>query len=56
MQSVLDDAVERYQRDKLLDEINAAYAALRKDPKAWKAELAERALLENSIGDGLENE
>ena len=56
MQAVLDEAIEHYQRDKFLDEVNAAYAALRNDPKAWKAELAERALWDKTLADGLKDE
>jgi len=56
MQAVLDEAIEHYQRDKFLDEVNAAYAALRNDPKAWKAEQAERALWDNTLADGLDDE
>jgi predicted DNA-binding protein len=53
MQAVLDEAIEHYQRDKFLDEVNAAYATLRNDAVAWKEELAERALWDNAIADGL---
>jgi hypothetical protein len=56
MQAVLDEAIERYQRDKFLDEVNAAYANLRDDPKAWKEEQAERALWDKTLNDGLEKE
>ena len=35
---------------------NAAYAALRSDPKAWKAEQAERALWDKTLADGLKDE
>ena len=53
MQAVLDAAVEHYRRDKFLDEVNAAYSTLRSDPKGWKAELAERALWDKTLADGL---
>jgi hypothetical protein len=56
MQAVLDEAIEHYQRDKFLDEVNAAYADLRNDPKAWKEEQAERALWDKTLNDGLEKE
>jgi hypothetical protein len=46
VQIVLSEAIERYQRDKFLDEVNAAHAALRKDPKAWTEEQAERAAMD----------
>lgn len=56
MQAVLDEAIERYQRDTFLDEANAAYARLRKDAPLWKSELAERELWDRALMDGLENE
>jgi predicted DNA-binding protein len=56
MQAVLDEAIEHYQRDKLLDEMNAAYIALRDDPKAWKEEQVERALWDTTLADGLKDE
>jgi hypothetical protein len=56
MQAVLDEAIEHYQRDKFLDEVNAAYATLRSDPKAWKEEQAERALWDTTLADGLKDE
>ena len=56
MQTVLDDAIEHYQRDKFLDEVNAAYARLQADPIAWKEELDERLALDGTLMDGIENE
>ena len=56
MQAVLDEAIEHYQRDKFLDDVNAAFAKLRSDPKAWKEEQAERALWDKSLNDGIEAE
>jgi hypothetical protein len=56
MQAVLDEAVEYYQRDKFLDEVNAAFTNLRSDPKAWKEEHAERALWDKTLKDGIEPE
>lgn len=56
MQSVLDDVIEHYQRDKFLDEVNTAYANLRSDPKAWNEEQAERGLWDKTLDDGLKGE
>jgi predicted DNA-binding protein len=56
MQAVLDEAIEHYQRERFLDEVNAAYATLRKNPKAWKDELAERAAWDKTLTDGLKDE
>ena len=56
MQAILDEAVERYQREKFLDSVNAAFAALKSDPKAWKQELAERAIWDQTLSDGMDDE
>jgi predicted transcriptional regulator len=56
MQAVLDEAIGHYQREKFLDEVNAAYARLRTDPKAWKEELAERQIWDQALRDGIEKE
>ena len=53
MQTLLNETIEHDQRDKFLDEVNAAYAALRSDPKAWKEEQAERALWDKAHMDEL---
>jgi hypothetical protein len=55
MQAVLDEAIEHYQRNKFLDEVNAAYARLRNDPKAWKEEQGERTVWDKTLNDGLED-
>jgi len=55
MPEVLDEAVETLRRMRLLDETNRAFAALRNDPKAWQAELAEREAWEATLGDDLED-
>jgi len=56
MQTLLDEAIELYQREKFLDDVNAAFARLRSDPKAWKQEQAERALWDKTLSDGIEKE
>jgi len=56
MQAVLDKAIEHYRREKFLRDANADYAALRRNPKAWKEELKERALWEQTLSDGLAEE
>ena len=56
MQAVLDEAIEHYQREKFLDEVNAAFANLRSDTKAWKDEQSERTLWSKTLNDGLEKE
>jgi hypothetical protein len=47
----LERAVETI-RQQILDTTNAAYAALKEDPKAWRAELEERRLWEQTLSDG----
>ncbi len=56
MPDVLEQAVETLRRARLLDAANDAYRALREDPKAWKAELAERAAWEATLPDDLEDD
>ena len=55
MQRVLERAVENYRREQFFAELNATYARLQADPVAWEEELAERALLENTLADGLDD-
>jgi len=40
--------------NKFLEAANRSYAALRKDTKAWKAELEEREAWDATLSDGLE--
>lgn len=51
---VLDEAIRQYEKQRFLADCNAAYARLREDDKEWQNELEERALWENTLGDGLE--
>lgn len=53
MSVLLDKAVEAYRRQCIFQQANAAYAALRSDPKAWAEELAERQEWEGTLGDDL---
>jgi hypothetical protein len=53
MQAVLDEAIEEFRRKSLLRRANAAYAALRKNSKAWKAELRDRSAWEATNFDDL---
>ena len=53
MQAVLDNAIERYRRERFLHAANADFAALKRNPKAWKDELRERELWEHTLADGL---
>jgi hypothetical protein len=53
MQAVLDQAIEAYRRQLLLEELNGAYAALRQDPEAWADLERERASWAATLQDGL---
>jgi predicted transcriptional regulator len=55
MQTVLDRALEVYRRQQLLQQANMAFATLRENSTAWKAEQEERSLWETTLGDGLED-
>ncbi len=54
MTVVLDKAVEAYRRECFLAGLNADFAALREVPAAWQDELAERALWDSTVADGIE--
>jgi predicted transcriptional regulator len=55
LQKVLERAVENYRREQFYAEFNAAFERLRADPAAWEDELAERALWETTLADGLDD-
>ena len=56
MQAVLDKAIEQYRRDKFVRDANADFAALKRNKKAWKEELKERELWDQTLADGLAKE
>jgi hypothetical protein len=49
---ILEEALELYRRRRFLEEANRSFAALRRDPKRWKEELAERRAWESTLMDG----
>jgi hypothetical protein len=53
MLALLDEAVEALRRQRFLEQVNAAYAALRDDPRTWKEVEAERREWEVTLADGL---
>lgn len=53
MVAVLDEAVETLRRQRFLEGVNAAYAALRADPVAWEAVERERRVWDATLADGL---
>ena len=54
MPAVLDKAIDEYRRRRFLEGLSADFAALRKDAKAWRHELDERAAWDVTLADGLE--
>ena len=54
-QQIVHEALDNYQREQLLDEINSGYARVRADSASWKGVLSERQLLEQSGSDGLKD-
>ncbi|HET6878552.1 MAG TPA: hypothetical protein VFI31_00170 [Pirellulales bacterium] len=53
---IIDQAIEEFRRQRLLDEANAAYLALRRDEQAWREEAAERRDWEATLADGSSDE
>ena len=54
MQDILDKAIAEYNRTLFWNHVDEAYRNLRKNPKAWKEKLKERAIWERTVLDGLE--
>jgi hypothetical protein len=54
MQTVLEQVLEQYRRQQLLEATNAAYAALRADAAAWADLEDERQGWDQTLVDGLE--
>ena len=53
---VLDQAVEVYRRELFLEETSRSFQTLKEDPDAWREEAEERALWEDSLSDGVDDE
>lgn len=53
-QEIIHEALTTYQREALLDGINAGYAKLRADHSEWALEKGERRLWENTLADGID--
>ncbi len=52
-QEIIHEALDNYQRERLLDEINAGYSRIRADRKSWAEVKSERRLLGEAGADGL---
>jgi hypothetical protein len=53
IQAVLERLVSEYQKKRLLELGNEAYARLRNDPDAWTEEINERRIWDATLSDGL---
>jgi hypothetical protein len=53
MLALLDEAVEALRRQRFLERLNAAYATLRADARAWDAVEDERRAWDVTLPDGL---
>jgi hypothetical protein len=53
MAEVVEQAIELYRRQRIIDQANVGYAALRADPEAWAEVQAERAIWDVTLADGL---
>ena len=56
MTVMLDKAIDAYHRQLFLKQANESFARLRKNPKAWKQEMAERKAWDATLADGLEDD
>ncbi len=56
MQAILDEALEEYRRKKFWQDTNAALRALKRQKSVWKEEQQERAVWDNALLDGIEEE
>ena len=56
MPDVLERAVDAYARRRFLESLNEDFAALRRDPAAWREETAEREAWDVTLRDGLEDD
>ena len=54
-QSILHQALDKFQRDKIVEDINKYYEELKKDPGLWKEECEEREIWESASHDGLDD-
>ncbi len=56
MQTIIEQAVEQYRRQRFLEGLNQDFKALKEDTQSWQEELEERQLWDKTSLDGVENE
>ena len=52
MHKVVAKAVEAYRRQRILEQANAGYGALRADPQAWREDQEERQEWDGTLAEG----
>jgi len=55
-QQIIHEALTHFHRELMLDDINAAFAALKRDRTAWGDEASELAAWDAAVADGLADE
>ena len=55
-QEIIHEALEIFHRERLLDDINAAFAQLKRDDSAWGEERAERTAWDGTAADSITRE
>ncbi|MFA6262825.1 MAG: hypothetical protein WCW33_04525 [Candidatus Babeliales bacterium] len=55
-QKLLDKAIVAFSYEQILKKANEQYAALRKDPRAWKEMQAEREDWDVTLADGIKDD
>lgn len=55
-QEIIHEALEAFHRERLLDDINAAFAQLKRDDNAWREEQAERTTWDGATADDVTSE
>lgn len=56
MQLILNKALYEYENILFFQEANRGYERLKRDPKAWAEELAERKIFEGTLMDDIDEE
>jgi hypothetical protein len=56
MMAVLDKVLDVFRRKQFFEQLNAGYAELQADPKAWAEHLADRKHWDATLMDGLDPE
>ncbi len=54
LQDVVQEAIDTYEQDQFWRELNQGYAHLRADEKLWNEVVAERAIWDKTVRDGLD--